>query len=153
MNENNLQYPGRILALDLGRRRIGLAMSDELRITAQGLDTLARTSLRDDLAALTQLASDRGVSLIVIGNPIRLNGVEGAQSVWVREFASKLEACTGLPVRLWDERFTTVEAERVLRESGISREKRGRAVDRLAAVILLESYLGSIDTAAENAEA
>ena len=128
-------------------------MSDELRITAQGLDTLARTSLRDDLAALTKLASDRGVSLIVIGNPIRLNGVEGAQSVWVREFASKLEASTGIPVRLWDERFTTVEAERVLRESGIGREKRGRAVDRLAAVILLESYLGSIDNAAENAEA
>ena len=128
-------------------------MSDELRITAQGLDTLARTSLRDDLAALTQLAADRGVSLIVIGNPIRLNGVEGAQSVWVREFASKLEARTGIPVRLWDERFTTVEAERVLRESGIGREKRGRAVDRLAAVILLESYLGSIDNAAENAEA
>jgi putative Holliday junction resolvase len=153
VNENSFHYPGRILALDLGRRRIGLAMSDELRITAQGLDTLARTSLRDDLAALTKLASDRGVSLIVIGNPIRLNGVEGAQSVWVREFASKLEARTGIPVRLWDERFTTVEAERVLRESGIGREKRGRAVDRLAAVILLQSYLGSIDTAPENAEA
>jgi putative Holliday junction resolvase len=153
VNENSFHYPGRILALDLGRRRIGLAMSDELRITAQGLDTLARTSLRDDLAALTKLASDRGVSLIVIGNPIRLNGVEGAQSVWVREFASKLEARTGIPVRLWDERFTTVEAERVLRESGIGREKRGRAVDRLAAVILLESYLGSIDNASENAEA
>jgi putative holliday junction resolvase len=153
VNENSLLYPGRILALDLGRRRIGLAISDELRITAQGLETLVRTSLREDLAALTQLAAHRGVTLIVIGNPVRMNGAEGAQSVWVREFAAKLEARTGLPVRLWDERLTTVEAERVLRQSGISREKRGRAVDRLAAVILLGSYLGSIDTAAENSGA
>lgn len=153
VSDSQLNYPGRILALDLGRRRIGLALSDELRITAQGLETLSRTSLREDLAALAQLATDRGVTLIILGNPVRLNGVEGAQSQWVRDFAAKLEARSGVPVRLWDERLTTVEAERVLHQSGISREKRGRAVDRLAAVILLSSYLSFLDETGEMAGA
>jgi len=134
---------GRILALDLGKRRIGLAVSDELGITAQGLDTMERTNMREDLSRLGRLVEERNVELILIGNPLRMNGLEGAQSGWVRQFADKLETFTGRPVRLWDERLTTVEAERVLRESGISREKRGRAVDRLAAVILLESYLST----------
>ncbi|MFB3778283.1 MAG: Holliday junction resolvase RuvX [Bryobacteraceae bacterium] len=139
---------GRILALDLGRRRIGLAISDELGLTAQGLPTLERTNIREDLARLTRLAAERGVGSILIGNPVRMNGSEGAGSAWVREFAGKLEKRSGYPVTLWDERLTTVEAGRVLRESGISREKRGRAVDRLAAVILLQSYLESCPAAA-----
>ncbi len=138
---------GRILALDLGRRRIGLAVSDELLLTAQGLPTLERTNIREDLARLTQMAAERGVTSILIGNPVRMNGSEGAGSAWVREFAEKLEKHSGFRVRLWDERLTTVEAERVLRESGISRLKRGRAVDRLAAVILLQSYLESASAA------
>ena len=119
-------------------------MSDELGITAQGIETLQRTNMREDLARLASLAAQRGVTQILIGNPLHMRGNEGAQSAWVREFAGKLEAHSGLAVRLWDERLTTVAAERVLRESGISRQKRGRAVDRLAAVILLESYLESI---------
>ncbi len=135
---------GRILALDLGRRRIGLAVSDELRLTAQGLETLERVNLRQDLARLTALAAERGVTLFLVGNPKHMNGAEGRQSEWVREFAGKLEGHTGLEVRLWDERLTTVEAGRVLRESGIGLEKRKRAVDRLAAVLLLESYLDSL---------
>jgi putative holliday junction resolvase len=143
---------GRILALDLGRRRIGLAVSDELHITAQGLPTLERTNIREDLAKLSQLAAERGVASILIGNPVRMNGSEGTGSAWVREFAEKLEKHTGFRVRLWDERLTTVEAGRVLRESGISREKRGRAVDRLAAVILLQSYLESCSAAAESGD-
>jgi len=134
---------GRILALDLGKRRIGLAVSDELGITAQGLDTMERTNMREDLARLGRLVEARNVELILVGNPLRMDGEEGAQSGWVRQFAVKLETFTGRPVRRWDARLTTVEAERVLRESGISREKRARAVDRLAAVILLESYLGA----------
>lgn len=135
---------GRILALDLGKRRIGLALSDELGLTAQGLVTLERTNIREDLARLARLAAERGVTLILIGNPMQMNGAEGRQSAWARQFAERLEARSGLAVRLWDERLTTVEAERVLRESGISREKRGRARDRLAAVILLQSYLESL---------
>jgi putative Holliday junction resolvase len=134
----------RILALDLGKKRIGLAISDPLGITAQGLPNLNRTNKRSDLAALEQLAREREVGLFLMGNPINMRGAEGRQSGWVREFAEALEAQTGLPVRFWDERLTSVEAGRVLRSSGISIAKRAAAVDRLSAVILLQSYLDSL---------
>ena len=146
-----MTYPvqGRILALDLGKRRIGLALSDELGITAQGLPTLVRTNLREDLSRLTELAVEKGAGMILIGNPVRMSGSEGAQSAWVRRFAEKLESRSGLAVQLWDERLTTAEAERVLRQSGISLDKRRRAVDRLAAVILLQSYLETVSASGE----
>jgi putative Holliday junction resolvase len=134
----------RILALDLGKKRIGLAISDPLGITAQGLPNLNRTNKRSDLAALELLATEREVGMILMGNPINMRGSEGRQSVWVREFAAALEERTRLPVKLWDERLTSVEAGRVLRSSGISIEKRAAAVDRLSAVILLQSYLDSL---------
>jgi putative holliday junction resolvase len=134
---------GRVLALDLGKRRIGLAMSDELGLTAQGLETLERTNIRSDLARLGEIASQNNVSTILIGNPIHMNGQEGRQSGHAHDFGARLQIATGLPVEYWDERLTTVEAQRVLRQSGISIEKRASAVDRLAAVILLESYLDS----------
>ena len=134
----------RILALDLGKKRIGLAISDPLGITAQGLPNLIRSNKRTDLAALEQLAREREVSLFLMGNPMNMGGLEGRQSGWVREFAAALEGQTGLPVKLWDERLTSVEAGRVLRASGISIEKRAKAVDRLSAVILLQSYLDSL---------
>lgn len=134
---------GRILALDLGKRRIGLALSDELGITAQGLETLQRTTIREDLDRLAKLASSKNVTLILMGNPIHMSGHEGRGAAHSREFGARLEAVTGIPIQLWDERLTTVQAQRVLRESGISIEKRAKAVDRLAAVILLESYLDS----------
>jgi len=134
----------RILALDLGKRRIGLAISDPLGITAQGLPNLVRTNKRADLAALEELIQEREVGRIVMGNPMNMGGSEGRQSAWVREFAEALEKRTGLPVQLWDERLTSVEAGRVLRASGISIEKRAAAVDKLSAVILLQSYLDSL---------
>ena len=134
----------RILALDLGRKRIGLAISDPLGITAQGLPNLNRTNKRSDLAALEQLAREREVGSFLMGNPINMGGAEGRQSGWVREFAEALQARTGLPVKFWDERLTSMEAGRVLRSSGISIEKRAAAVDRLSAVILLQSYLDSL---------
>jgi len=134
----------RILALDLGKKRIGLAISDPLGITAQGLPNLVRTNKRADLAALGHLAREREVNLILMGNPINMKGGEGRQSGWVREFAGAIEQRLGLPVRFWDERLTSVEAGRVLRQSGISIEKRAAAVDRLSAVILLQSYLDSL---------
>jgi putative pre-16S rRNA nuclease len=133
----------RVLALDLGKRRIGLALSDELGVTAQGLETLERTNIREDLSRISQLASERGVSLILIGNPLHMSGREGRQAEYARDFGERLRAASGIPVEYWDERLTTVAAQRVLRESGISIEKRAKAVDRLAAVILLESYLDS----------
>lgn len=133
----------RILALDLGKRRIGLAISDPLGITAQGLPNLVRSRKRDDLEALDRLIKEHEVGMILLGNPINMGGAEGRQSGWVREFAGALERRTGLPIQLWDERLTTVEAGRVLKESGIGIEKRAAAIDRLAAVILLQSYLDS----------
>lgn len=134
---------GRVLALDLGKRRIGLALSDELGITAQGLETFERSNIREDLARLAQLVLDKNVTLILMGNPLHMSGHAGRQSEYTRDFAERLQAVTGLPVEFRDERLTTVEAERVLRQSGISIQKRAKAVDRLAAVILLESYLDS----------
>ena len=135
---------GRILALDLGKRRIGMALSDELGLTAQGLETLQRTNLREDLARLAEVAHGHNVRLFLLGNPLHMNGQEGRGAAHAREFGVRLEAATGIPIQLWDERLTTVQAQRVLRESGISIEKRAKAVDRLAAVILLESYLDSL---------
>ena len=136
--------PGRILALDVGLRRIGLAVSDPLGITAQGLPNLVRRNKRADLAALAQLAAERGIGLFLVGNPLHMSGDAGRQAQLVRDFADALAAHTGIEIRLWDERLTTVEAGRVLRQSGISIEKRARAVDRLSAVILLQSYLDSL---------
>ena len=138
-----MTHTGRVLALDLGKRRIGLAISDQLGITAQGLATLERRNKRVDLAELGSLIRKHGVTQLLMGNPLHMSGTEGRQSVWVQEFANALEKRTGIPVRLWDERLTTVEASRVLRASGISIEKRAAAVDRLSAVILLQSYLDS----------
>ena len=134
----------RILALDLGKKRIGLAISDPLGISAQGLPNLVRTNKRSDLAALEELARQRQVGLFLMGNPINMGGAEGRQSGWVREFAAALAERTGLPVEFRDERLTSVEAGRVLRSSGISIAKRAAAVDRLSAVILLQSYLDSL---------
>lgn len=136
--------PGRVLALDFGKRRIGLAISDELGITAQGLETLQRTNIREDLRQLAQLIRDRNVTLILMGNPLHMSGAEGRQAEYARDFGDRLSAAAGIPVEYWDERLTTVAAQRVLRESGISIQKRAQAVDRLAAVILLESYLDSL---------
>jgi putative Holliday junction resolvase len=142
---NTLALPHtRILALDLGKRRIGLAISDPLGITAQGLPNLVRTNKRTDLTALEDLIRDREVGLILMGNPINMGGAEGRQSGWVREFGEAIANRTHLPVKFWDERLTSVEAGRVLRSSGISIEKRAAAVDRLSAVILLQSYLDSL---------
>jgi putative Holliday junction resolvase len=134
----------RILALDLGKKRIGLALSDPLRITAQGLPNLVRTNNRADLEALGGLIRQHEVGLILMGNPINMRGAEGRQSGWVRDFGAAIEQRLGVPVKFWDERLTSVEAGRVLRSSGISIEKRAAAVDRLSAVILLQSYLDSL---------
>ena len=135
---------GRVLAVDFGKRRIGLAISDELGITAQGLPTLERTRIRDDLDSLARLIADRNVALVLMGDPKHMSGAGSRQGAYTREFADKLVARTGVIVEFWDERWTSVQATRVLKESGISIEKRARAVDRLSAVILLESYLDSL---------
>jgi len=133
--------PARILALDVGKKRIGLAISDDLGITAQGLETLHRTRIRDDLVRLTNLIQARGVTLLLIGRPLHMTGSESRQSAYTEEFAARLSEHCGIPALLWDERLTTLEAERVLRLANAPLAERKRAVDRLSAVLLLESYL------------
>jgi putative Holliday junction resolvase len=107
------------------------------------LPTLERSNIREDLARLSELAAEKNVSLVLIGNPMHMSGHEGRQAEYARDFGARIQAATGIPVEFLDERLTTVQAQRVLRESGVSIEKRAKAVDRLAAVILLASYLDS----------
>ena len=136
----------RILAFDLGKRRIGLALTDPLRITAQGMDTFERTNIREDIARLMALVQEKDVSLMLFGNPLHMSGDESRQTEYVRVFADRLSAATGVPYDMWDERLTSVEAERILREGGLKerRERKGM-VDKLSAVILLNSYLASLE--------
>ncbi|HYO81588.1 MAG TPA: Holliday junction resolvase RuvX [Bryobacteraceae bacterium] len=136
-----MHLSGRILALDVGKKRIGLAVSDPLGISAQGLPTLHRTRIRDDLNALLAVCKQHEIAALLVGEPRHMSGDQSRQAVYTREFADRLAVHTGLPVHFLDERLTSVQAERVLKESGISIEKRAKAVDRLAAVLLLQSWL------------
>lgn len=140
------------MALDLGKKRIGLALSDPLGITAQGLPTLQRTRIREDLDALAKLAEQWDVRLLLMGHPLHMSGKEGRQAEYTREFAERLRERTGIELLYWDERLTTVAAHRVLRESGISIAKRAQAVDKLSAQILLGSYLDSLSNIGSDSE-
>lgn len=139
---NRHRADGRILALDVGKKRIGLAVSDELGITAQGIETLQRGRIRDDLEGLKEIASRLHVETLLVGKPLHMSGAESRQSEYTDEFAARLSRHLGLPVVFWDERLTSVEAGRILTETGASLDQRKKAVDRLSAVLLLESYLG-----------
>ena len=131
----------RILGLDYGEKRLGLAISDEMGITAQGLPTLTRKGLEKDLAALEKVIRQFGVDRMVIGYPLRLNGTEGIQCEKVNRFAGILEKRFSLPVLKWDETLTTSQAEEILTEARVSRKKRKAVVDKLAAMIILQGYL------------
>lgn len=131
-----------MLALDVGKKRIGLAVSDALGITAVGLPTLERTRIREDLTRLKLLAEERGVSKLLVGRPLHMSGDESRQSEYTREFAERLAEHLRLPVVYWDERLTSAEAHRLMRDSGASLQQRKNAVDQMAAILLLESYLG-----------
>ena len=132
----------RILALDVGKKRIGLAISDELGLIAVGLPTLHRTRIRQDLIELKSVAQERCVSKLLVGRPLHMSGDESRQSQYTREFAERLSEYLAVPVVYWDERLTTAQAERLMRDSGASLDKRKKAVDQMAAILLLESYLG-----------
>ena len=136
-----MEAPGRILAIDYGSRRMGLAVSDALGITAQGIETLERRNKRSDFACLERVLREYQIVEIVLGNPLRMSGEEGAQSQKVAEFAGELRRRFQLPVHLWDERLTSSEANRLLREAEVSLQKRTQAVDRMAATLILQSFL------------
>jgi len=133
----------RILALDYGSRRIGLAVTDELGLTAQGLATLRRTNKRNDFDHLRRTIKGYGVGEIVVGLPLRMSGETGTQSEKVLEFAEELRRRFKLPVHLFDERLTSVEANRVLDEGEVGLRRRREVVDQLAAVLILQAFLGS----------
>lgn len=139
----------RILALDVGKRRIGLAVTDELGFTALGLETLERTRIRDDIDKLRAIAVQYEVGTLLVGRPLHMSGSESRQGEYTKEFAERLAGAAGLPVVYWDERLTSAEADRLLRQGGATLEQRKRAVDRMAAVLLLESYMGYLRSIAD----
>ncbi len=120
---------------------MGLAVSDPLGITAQGLETLERKNKRADFGRLERILREYQVREIVLGNPLRMSGQEGIQSQKVAEFAEELRRRFELPVHLWDERLTSAEANRLLREAELSTKKRAQAVDRIAAMLILQSFM------------
>lgn len=139
------RYPdtgaGRTLAVDLGTRRIGLAVSDPLGITAQGLPSLERR--RDVGAQVLEVCREWGVGSVVVGLPLNMNGTKGPAAVAAEAFAAVMAARSGLPVVVWDERLSSASAEKVLIEAGVGRDKRRKRglVDRGAATIFLQTYL------------
>ena len=135
--------PQRILGLDVGARRIGVAVSDPLGLTAQGLETLQRKNKKHDFAYLYRVIRDYNVQEIVVGLPLRMSGAEGTQAFKIQDFASDLQKHFKIPIHLWDERLTSAEANRLLRETDLSIEKRGQAVDRMAAILILQSWMDS----------
>ncbi len=127
--------------MDIGEKRIGLALSDETGTIAQGKGTYRRRALADDLRYLAARIQEWGAERVVVGLPLNMDGTEGEQARMVRKFARALEEVAGVSVELWDERWTTAEAERVLLEADLSRRKRRAARDELAAVLILQSWL------------
>ncbi len=131
----------RILALDPGTKRIGVALSDELGWFAQPLETYERRTVERDVAHIQRLVERHEVREVVMGLPLRLDGAAGPQAEAVRRLVQSLERTLTVPVIVWDERLTTKSAERLLIEADVSRRKRRGAVDRVAAALLLQSYL------------
>lgn len=134
----------RILGLDYGTKTVGVAVSDGLGITAQGIETIERkeeNKLRKTCARIEELIQEYGVTAIVLGYPKHMNNTLGERAAKTVEFQSMLERRTGLPVILWDERLSTVSSERVLMESGVRRENRKAVIDKIAAVFILQNYL------------
>ncbi|MCI5516976.1 Holliday junction resolvase RuvX [Roseburia sp. MUC/MUC-530-WT-4D] len=134
----------RILGLDYGSKTVGVAVSDELLITAQGVEIIRRKSsskLRQTLARIEELVTEYGVDKIVLGFPKNMNNTEGERCEKTKEFKEMLEKRTGLEVILWDERLTTVSADNSMMEMGIRRENRKEYVDEIAAIFILQGYL------------
>lgn len=134
----------RIMGLDFGSKTVGVAISDALLITAQGIEIVRRkeeNKLRQTLARIEELIQEYEVDRIVLGQPKHMNGTEGVRVELTEEFKEKLERRTGLPVIFWDERLTTVAADRAMMEAGIRREHRKEYVDKIAATFILQGYL------------
>ena len=131
----------RIISLDVGSRTIGIACSDALLMTAQGIETIRRTSLEKDFNRLQELIAEYEVHELVVGMPKNMNGTKGERAEKTEEFVEKMKEVIDLPVTYWDERLSTVMAERQLIAADVSRKKRKSVIDKMAAVVILQGYL------------
>ena len=139
----------RILGLDLGSKTVGVAVSDGLLLTAQGVETIERkdeNKLRKTCARIEELIAEYEITEIVLGLPKNMNNTEGERVEKTKAFGEMLERRTGLPVHYWDERLTTVAAEQILMESGVRRENRKAVIDKVAAGLILQGYLDCLKT-------
>ncbi|MFH0839613.1 MAG: Holliday junction resolvase RuvX [Candidatus Omnitrophota bacterium] len=134
----------RILSLDVGEKRIGMALSDALGIIAQQLDTLTRKNEESDFRLIKDILKEKEVAEIVVGFPLNMDGTAGPKAEEINRFVEKLRSECDIPVKLWDERLTTRQADRLLREADVSRRKRKKLDDKLAAQLILQSYMDSI---------
>ena len=131
----------RIMSLDVGSRTIGIACSDALLMTAQGIETIRRTSLEKDFNRLQELIAEYEVHELVVGMPKNMNGTKGERAEKTEEFVEKMKEVIDLPVSYWDERLSTVMAERQLIAADVSRKKRKSVIDKMAAVVIVQGYL------------
>lgn len=134
----------RIMALDVGDATIGVAVSDLMKITAQGVKTIKRQGINKDLEEIEKIIKEKDVEKIIIGFPKNMNGTVGPQGEKVIKFCEKLKKKVNISIELWDERLTTVAAQRSLLEADVSRQKRKKVIDMIAATFILQSYLDMI---------
>ena len=135
----------RVMALDVGDKTIGVAVSDALLLTAQGRSTIHRKNLQHDIDVLRRLVQENEVHQIVVGQPLHMDGKESRQSLKVRVFADEIQKQLNIPIVFWDERLTSFAAEQHLEEMGLNWRKRRQHVDKIAAMIILQNYLDSRD--------
>ncbi len=131
----------RIMGLDLGEKTIGVALSDPMGMIARGVEVIKRKTMEEDVKYLFALLQEYEVEKIVLGLPLNMNNTEGPGAKMARDFGRKLTSETGVPVVFWDERLTTVAAEKILLEADMSRAKRKKVIDKMAAVFILQNYL------------
>ncbi|MEM7335419.1 MAG: Holliday junction resolvase RuvX [Chloroflexota bacterium] len=132
---------GRIMALDLGEKRIGIALSDPLRMIAKADRVIKRRSRKEDYAIYRRIIEESSVTLVLVGLPLLLDGEDSQQTKWVRNYSEQLASEIAVPLELWDEGFSTVEAEEALKLGGVRRKKLRDRVDAVAAAVILQSYL------------
>lgn len=136
-----MQYKGRVMALDLGEKRIGVAVSDPLRMIASAYGVVERTSRQADFARYRAIIAEQDIQLLVVGLPVPLSGVEGERAAWVRDYTAELANHVDIPIVFWDEALTTIQAEESLRQRGKRGKQIRQRVDAVAAAFILQSYL------------
>ncbi|MFQ5398447.1 MAG: Holliday junction resolvase RuvX [Anaerolineae bacterium] len=141
MSEQPSAEPGRVMALDLGEKRIGVALSDEMRIAVKPLLVLKRKSRKEDFERIGRLLTEHQVTLLVMGLPVTLSGREGTKAAWVRDYTAALGEHVSVPIEFWDESFSTIRAEAGLRARGVGTRRRRQQIDAAAAAVILQEYL------------